>query len=439
MNHSRRTHVAVIGGGYAGMAAAVTLAQHGVKATVYEAGKILGGRARQVVHAQGATPLDNGQHLLLGAYRTTLALVSLVDPAVTKWLRQPLQLHTEAGLQLRAPHLPAPWNMLIALLGAQGIPASLRIAALGFMVRQRLRNYRLDRDMPLADLLAAQPRALIKLLWEPLCLAALNTPVAKASAQVFLNVLRDSLGRSRQDSDLILPTVDLSAFFPDAAAAYLRAHGGDVILQSRIRRIESSADGFRINEQSHSHVICAVAPHQVAGLTANYTELAAIKRQISTLRYQPITTIYLQYPPEVRLPRAMTGLANTLAQWVFDRGISHSQQGLLAVVISVTNTHDLPDQQALINRIAGELHLALGTPPIPLWHQIIAEKRATFSCDAGISRPDQRTPLAHFYLAGDYTLSDYPATLEAATQSGVKCATWILTEHITNHEKLSST
>ena len=438
MNSADSAHVAVIGGGYAGMAAAVTLARHGVKVTVYEAGKVLGGRARQVSHTSCPTPLDNGQHLLLGAYRTTLELARLVDPDATKWMRLPLQLHTESGLQLRAPKLPAPWNMLIAVLSARGISYRHRLTALKFMMQQRLRDYRLEQDLSLHELLSTQPRELTELLWEPLCLAALNTPPATASAQVFLNVLRDSLGRSRADSDLILPTVDLSAFFPDAAAAYLRNRGGELILQNRIRQIDRNGTGFAIHDQPYSHVVCAVAPQQAGELLTSFVELTEIRAQISRLRYQPITTVYLQYPPEVRLPRAMTGLTHTLAQWVFDRGISHRQHGMLAVVISVTNVGKLAERSTLIALIAKELQIHLGTPPQPLWHQIIVEKRATFSCEAGIQRPDQSTPVARFYLAGDYTQSDYPATLEAATQSGVKCATRILTGLIPNYEKLSS-
>ena len=421
-------HVAIIGGGYAGMAAAVTLAQHGVKVTVYEAGKVLGGRARQVAHPQSATPLDNGQHLLLGAYRTTLGLARLVAPNARLWLRQPLQLHTLAGLQLRAPRLPAPFNILLALLSAQGISVRHRLAALMFMLRQHLQGYQLSHDLPLAELLASQPPALTSLLWEPLCLAALNTPVASASAQVFLNVLRDSLSRNRKDSDLILPAVDLSTFFPAAAAAYVCARGGEILLRQRVKQIVANDAGYSVNTQSYSDIICAVAPHQVADLTSDFAALAVINQQIAKFHYQPITTIYLQYPPQVRLQRAMTGLADSLGQWVFDRGISHQQHGLLAVVISVTNTHSQFNQDALIARITLELQRAFAIPVEPLWRQIIVEKRATFSCDAGLARPPQRTPLAHFYLAGDYTASDYPATLEAATQSGVKCATWILTQ-----------
>lgn len=419
-------HVAIIGGGYAGMAAAVTLAQQGIKVTVYEAGKVLGGRARQLNHPQLVTPLDNGQHLLLGAYRTTLALIKLVNPGTNNLLRHPLILHTQNGLQLAAPRLPAPLNTLIALLTAHGIQLHHRFAAAAFMLNYQLRGFKLSRDIAVAELLSTQPVCLIKLLWEPLCLAALNTPIASASAQVFLNVLRDSLTRSRNDSDLILATVDLSTFFPQPAANYVRKHGGEVITQYRVKHITATSTGYNVDQYAHSHLICAVAPHQAPALLSNLPELASVVQQIDKFTYEPITTIYLQYPAQVRLPRAMTGLVNTLGQWVFDRGITHNQHGLLAVIISVTGIHSTMVHDELATLIAQELHQTFGTPLSPIWHQVIVEKRATFSCNSGISRPTQSTPLTNFYLAGDYTASDYPATLEAAAQSGVKCAHLIL-------------
>ena len=423
-------HVAVIGGGYAGMAAAVTLAQHRIKVTVYEAGKILGGRARQLSHPQLDTQLDNGQHLLLGAYQTTLALAQLVNPDAYTWLRLPLNLHTQGGLQLTAPKLPAPLNTLIALLTARGISAAHRLAAIRFMLKHRVRGFQLAQDCSVVQLLTTQPKPLITLLWEPLCLAALNTPIATASAQVFLNVLRDSLTRNKQDSDLIIPRVDLTALFPAPAADYVRQHGGKVTTQHRVKQIAMhTSGGYRVDQYLHSDVICAVAPHQAAALISNLPNLQSLNQQLTQLSYQPITTIYLQYPPHVHLGRAMTGLTGTMAQWIFDRGISHKQHGLLAVVVSTAGPHSMLDHDTLAKRIADELHQAFAIPPTAIWHQVIVEKRATFSCDTGLSRPDQRTPLANFYLAGDYTASDYPATLEAATQSGVKCAHLILATH----------
>lgn len=419
-------HVAVVGGGYAGMAAAVTLAQHGVKVAVFEASKTLGGRARRVI--LNDTLLDNGQHLLLGAYTETLRLVKLVAPADAAWLRCPLQLHTLGGLQLSAPYLPAPLNTLLALLGARGMSISERFGAIRFMLAQRRAHFQLRQDMPVAQLLArhAQPAALVDKLWAPLCIAALNTPVATASAQVFLNVLRDSLARRRSDSDLVFPARDLSALFPQPAADFVRTHGGAVTTRKTVEAITKTAAGFPVNGDNYTHLICAVAPHQATRLLAGLDELDQVRALINAFHYQPIATVYLQYPAQVMLTKPMLGLAGGLAQWVFDRGITHYQHGLLAVVISAEGHHRELAPEALAQQVDAELRSALGTLPAPHWHKVIVEKRATYSCDAGLHRPAQVTSLKNFYLAGDYTAGDYPATLEAATRSGVKCAQLIL-------------
>ncbi len=415
------------------MAAAVTLAQQNIPVTVYEAGKVLGGRARAVQLDALTIPVDNGQHLLLGAYQTTLDLATLVHQGSPPYLRLPLTLHTANGIQLHAPALPAPFNTLIALLRAHGLSRTERVAAIAFMLRHRLTRFRLKQDTSVAQLLAQQPGSLIKGFWEPLCLAALNTPIVTASAQIFLNVLRDSLTRSQHDSDLIIPNVDLSEFFPQAAANYISQHSGNIITSHRVKNIIRDQQGWTVDGQGHSHVICATAAYQVNALITNLPHIVPIP----DYHYEPIITVYLQYAENISLPRAMTGLVNTTTQWIFDRGITHQQYGLFAVVISASGTHDDMPHDELAQLIAAELHQHLHLPTYPLWHQVIAEKRATFACVTGIQRPSQRTSDPDFYLAGDYTASDYPATLEAATQSGVKCAHLII-ENLA-HEKLHST
>lgn len=426
-------HVAIIGGGYAGLAAAVTLAQHNIAATIYEAGNVLGGRARAVYFDGCTAPVDNGQHLLLGAYQTTLALAALVHQGNAPYLRLPLSLITANGIQLQAPALPAPLNTLIALLRASGMHHTERYAAIAFMLKHRLTGFRLKHDISVAQLLIKQPHTLITGFWEPLCLAALNTPIASASAQVFLNVLRDSLTRSQHDSDLIIPSVDLSGFFPHAAANYITQRAGRVITSHRVKNISREQHGWTIDGQLYSYVICATAAHQVNALIADLAHIPPIPQ----FHYEPIITVYLQYAADISLPRAMTGLSHTTAQWVFDRGLIHQQHGLLAVVISASGAHNDLSHDELALQVATELHHYLHTPAQPLWHQVIAEKRATFACVVNIQRPSQHTNDPRFFLAGDYTASDYPATLEAATQSGVKCAHLII-ENLA-HEKLSST
>jgi squalene-associated FAD-dependent desaturase len=427
--------VAIIGGGYAGMAAAVSLAQQNIPVTVFEAAKQLGGRARRV-DCHGLA-IDNGQHILLGAYRETLRLIDVVTPdaaAAKTLLKFPLELVIPGHFRLRTAALPAPLHLALGLLSAQGITLTERLAALRFMLKMRHRHFCLAADTSVAALLQqhGQSERLQRLLWEPLCVAALNTPMQSASAQVFLNVLRDSLDGSRTDSDMLLPAVDLSALFPNLAATYVRLRGGSVHTSRAVRTITTTSDGFRVGmddeETEFSHVVAAVAPQHLGRLTANIPAMAEVVSMLQNYSYQPIYSLYLQYPPQVRLSGPMLGLTDGLAQWVFDRGQTHNQPGLLAVVISAEGPHRTLPHDQLAERVQRELDCNIGPLPAPLWHQVIAEKRATFTCSPNLARPDQRTPLKGFYLAGDYTASPYPATLEAAVRSGVTCAEHILAD-----------
>jgi len=300
------------------------------------------------------------------------------------------------------------------------------------MLAMRRKQFMLTEDISVATLLHQhhQDGDLQRFLWEPLCIAALNTPITVASAQIFLNVLKDSLDGARAASDLIVPSIDLSELFPEHAAAYITRHGGTVITASGVDKIEPTPSGFKLfmhdQAQEFTHIVCATPPQRLAQLTSNMPELAESVRMVENFAYQPIYTVYLQYPPNTRLPQPMLGLTGGCAQWVFDRGQSHMTPGLLAVIISAEGDHQILEQNELAQRVHTELKSSFAFLPEPVWHKVIAEKRATFACSVNLQRPDQVTPLKHFYLAGDYTAGAYPATLEAAVQSGVKCANTIL-------------
>ena len=424
-------HVAIIGGGYAGMAAAVTLSERGVPVTVYEAGATLGGRARRV-EINGVT-LDNGLHILIGAYRETLRLIAQVQPSsANTLLRLPLDWYLHQHLHLRAPKLPAPLHLATALLTAKG--ASLREcwAAIRMMRALRSVNFRLPRDTTVRVLLRdhAQGPILTQHLWMPLCVSALNTPPDQASAQLFLNVLRDGLNADRAGSDLLISRVDLSALFPEPAADYVRARGGEVLTSRRVTGVDPTLSGFQVTAgaetRSYSHVICALPPQQVAAFLAGISALADTMAITQAMTYQPITSVYLQFDGRVKLPAPMTGLANGLSHWLFDREAICGQRGLIGAVISAEGPHQDLTQEVLGARVHEELSAHFGPLPPLQWQRVISEKRATFSATPGLRRPAQQTPLENFWLAGDYTASDYPATLEAAVRSGIVCAQGIL-------------
>ena len=420
-------NVAVIGGGYAGMAAAVELAADGIPVSVFESAKQLGGRARGV--AYNDTQLDNGQHLLLGCYYETLRLIERVGGDVERdFLRLPLQLDLHHHLELRAPRLPAPLHLLAALLNAKGLNCNERLKAARFMLSLRLSGFTLKKDITVAELLAQhrQDADLTHKLWEPLCIAALNTPIHKASAQVLLNVLRDALNRQRADSDMLLPRLDFTSLFPQRAAMFVENHGGKVHLACGIEAIVPQDGGFELHTaqdaQSFSHVICATSPTVAARLLAPLPALADTVRRIEALEQQPIYTVYLQYPETVCLPHPMIGLHRRVSQWLFDKGTIAGQDGLIVAVISAEGGHQALGQEELAQSVMQELREEFGITSAARWFKVIAEKRATFCCAPNLQRPAAQTALPGLLLAGDYTAGDYPATLEGAVQSGVRCA-----------------
>jgi squalene-associated FAD-dependent desaturase len=412
--------VAVVGGGWAGCAAALTLAEAGVAVTLYEASRTLGGRAR-AVELEGQ-PLDNGQHILLGAYEQTLQLIARLRPAATPdglW-RLPLSLNQPPDFRLACPRLPAPLHLLVGLLGASGLNWREKLAAARW-AHALLNNAETSDPLSVSQLTRSQPEKLNRLLWHPLCVSALNTPPEIASARVFRDVIRAAFGGRNHHSDLLLPRCDLTALFPAPAAARLSQLGGTVHLSSRITILEAAADGVTLNTRNastrYSHVILAVAPQHLAGLAAAVPELEPVLHEVSTYRYQPIATGYVQYDPSFQLARPLLALADGPAQYVFDRGQIYGQAGLLAFVASAAAnlSADWLDQaEAQLQRIA---------QPGPVrWRKSIVEKQATYACTPNMARPSVRTAHPRIFLAGDYTAGPYPATLESATLSGVQSA-----------------
>jgi squalene-associated FAD-dependent desaturase len=413
--------VAVVGGGWAGLAAAVTLAERGVPVTVFEASRSLGGRARRV--SIDGVDLDNGQHVLIGAYRETLRLMRKVgaDPDALL-MRFPLELRYADGFHLRAPQLPYPLNLVYALLRAKGLDLAHGLSALRFMASLRACGFRIEPDRSVARLLDdhRQSGTLRTHVWEPLCVSALNTPVDSASAQVFVNVLRDGLTGARAASDLLIARTDLGRLFPEPAAEYVKAHGGSISLGAPVRRIAHVPGGYRLNDaQLFSGVVIACGPHQAGPLLVQLPELGDALSRISAFSYEPIVTCYLQYPESVSLPVTMLGFSRGILQWVFDRGRLGGPKGLFAAVISASGAHEELPKEKLVARIEAELKAALGALPAPRWSQVITEKRATFSCSPALKRPGGNTPIPGLLLAGDYVASDYPGTLEAAVRSGI--------------------
>ncbi len=379
------------------MAAAVTLAEKNVPVTVFESGPVPGGRARRVV-SQG-TELDNGQHIFVGAYTELFRLRKAVGAPDSDLLRMPLELTYAHGFSMSTR-----LGIAAGLLAAHGIPLAEKMSAVRFMAFLKKHAFRLARDIPVRQLLEEhrQDGRIGHYLWEPLCVSALNTPVAVASSNAFLAALRDTLAGGAGMSDLVLPRVDLSRLFPEPAMKFVASRGGEVKLKSPVEDLKEL--------NSFKKIIVAVGPHQLRHLIPDAPEYT----------YQPIYTCYLQYAPDVKLKRPMLGMADGLVQWVFDRGALNGEHGRLACVISAQGDHQQMAQDEIAERCEGEIQKEFLIPGKPLWSRVIAEKRATITCAVGVKRPAIEGN--GFVLAGDYTDPEYPPTLEAAVRSGVKAA-----------------
>lgn len=429
--------VAVIGAGWAGCAAAVELTRRKHHVTVFEAARVPGGRAR-MVEIDGKT-LDNGQHILLGAYRETLRLMRRVgvDPRQAL-LRLPLQMRYPegaTGMDFIAARLPAPLHLLVALWRSRGLTRHDKLALLRFSSTARWMKWQLDDDCSVAELLQRydQTEPLVRLMWQPLCVAALNTPIERASAQVFLAVLRDSFGARRAASDMLIPRSNLSALLPQPALAYIRAHGGHQRIGGAVTNISATGTGWKLQVSGQPYgtddfdsVIVATGASAAARLLDKLADASAM----TALEYEPITTCYLQYAPHIRLTQPLFALESSAenqqyGQFVFDRGqLNPDHAGWLAVVVSAASAALELGHSALAAALAGQLSDALRQPALaaPRASYVISDKRATFSCRPALLRPGNLTTRKGLFLAGDYTAGDYPATLEGAVRSGIAAA-----------------
>ena len=428
--------IAIIGAGWAGMAAAMGAVQGGHHVTVFEAARSVGGRARSVAStdAQGAPlVLDNGQHILIGAYTESLRLMREVgiDPEAAL-LRLPLAMRFADGSGLQWPDLPPPWDALFGIARARGWLWRERLALLRVAHRWQRARFTCSPQASVADLCAALPPKLITEFIDPLCVAALNTPAHEASGQVFLRVLQDSLFSGRGGSNLLLPRVDLGEVFPEAAARWLRAQGAIVRTGVRVQALLAAPQGgWMVDGVPFDAVVLAASSTEAARIVSHSAQTAPFTMAVplcdwaacaQALRFEAITTVYAQgsaQPDGRTLSAPMLALrsrAEHPAQFVFDRGQLGGPAGLLAFVISTSQG----DRSALERQVRAQAQAELGMPDLQLL-QTVVEKRATFACTPGLQRPTSAIAPG-LWACGDYIAGPYPATLEGAVRSGVAAA-----------------
>lgn len=424
--------VAVVGAGWAGLSAAVHACQAGHAVSLFEASATPGGRARALELALpdgSRTTVDNGQHILIGAYQSTLALMRTVgvnpDSAL---LRLPLALRSPDGSGLALPRLPAPLDAVAGVLGARGWSWADRWSLLRATLAWQWRGFRCQPSDSVSDLCRGVRPRVMQTLLDPLCVSALNTPAHQASGQVFLRVLQDSLFGGAGASNLLLPRTDLGVLLPQAACRWLQAQGAQVQLGRRVQGLAPTPSGWEVEGSPFDAVILATSasnlPPALISIAQSATNSIATAighwhAQATQLAHEAIATVYTWAPGATPLPRPMLALpshAAQPAQFVFDRGQLGGPPGLWAFVVSAAQG----ERSALAAAV-----LAQGQQQLAPWlngqalHvlQTVVEKRATFACTPGLQRPPSAVAPG-LWACGDYVDGPYPATLEGAVRSG---------------------
>jgi len=406
--------VTIIGGGWAGLAAAVRATQNGFAVRLLEAAPQLGGRARRVVH-QGLA-LDNGQHILIGAYRDTLQLLHMVgvDTEATL-LRLPLNLKRVDGQGLSLPALPAPLNLLVGVCTARGWSWADKFSLLRQATGWQTQSFVCDASMTAAQLCKGLTPKVMQELIEPLCVSALNLPAEHASGQVFLTVLKDALWSGKGSSDMLLPKVDLGSLMPDAAHAWLTAHGAIVETHQRVDDL---------GPWLHHPVVLACPSWEAAKLTHGLAP--AWSAQAASLTHTAIATVYVRTTQQLSWRHAMVALPSrpdAPAQFAFDKGSLSDDpawQGVLALVVSASTD----ERDTITQQVMGQIRDQLAIHDARLITTVV-EKRATFACTPTLVRPAPQV-CAGIWACGDYVAGPYPATLEAAVRSGFAAADALL-------------
>lgn len=411
--------VRVVGAGLAGLAAALRLAEAGRAVVVHEASGHAGGRSRSYLDATLGCRIDNGNHLLIAGNTAAMAYLdaigardTLIGPAEPAFPF--LDLGTGERWVLRPNSGRIPWWI-----------ASPSRRVPGTVMRDYLKAIRLKSVRAGATVAAALPGdTLFRRLWQPLAVAALNTEVESGAALLLSRVIDESFGRGGAACRPLVPREGLSETLIDPALARLASLGATVRFGSRLRALEKAGsriaaldfDDGRVELAPGDAVVLAVTAPVAARLLPDLTVPDEF-RAILNAHYR------IAAPSDAPL---FVGLVGGTAEWVFRK------REVLSVTVSAADRLMDTGAEELARLLWRDVARAYGVPaePMPPW-QIVKERRATFAATPAqvARRPKARTAHENLVLAGDWTDTDLPATIEGAIRSGFSAAAALLSQN----------
>ena len=432
--------VAVVGGGLAGLAAACALAESGFRVTVFERRPYLGGRASSYEHPATGEIVDNCQHVLFGLCTNLLDFYKKIGiENKIQWFDE-MTFIEPGGRQslLRPASLPAPLQLMPSFLGFKFLDAPDKLALTWALTALLMRNPQ-DDGTSFYDWLRRhhQTHGAIERFWKPVLVSALSEDLDSISIPYAAQVVRESM-KSRQARAMGIPTVPLTQLY-DGARAYISARGGSVRLRAGVQALETYSAGPRItvadSEEQFDYAVLALPFDALAKLLPVAPESVYLRDQIAHFETAPITGVHFWFDRQISdLPHAV--LLDRTIQWMFHKSLLLSTRSKGAgnseipsyVELVVSSSKSLINQsrQEIIDLALAELREFFpdAREATLVKATVVKELNATFSPTPGIDRyrPATATPWSNIFLAGDWTATGWPATMESAVRSGYMAA-----------------
>ena len=423
--------VIVIGGGLSGLTAAAYLTNKKYKVTLLEASPKLGGRAYSFLDKETNTVLDNGQHILMGCYNFTLDFLSLIGATDNFDFQKRLEVKfVKEGFKvipLKSFSFFYPINLLIGLLRFEAISFSERISLLKVLIKLPFLSSDKFLKMNIKQWLETenQSQSVQDAFWRILAVGALNTSIEKASAKIFIDILKQIFLKGNKAATIVLPKYGLSESYCKSAEDYIVQNGGEIILSELVEKIVISEDMVTEIHSSEKvfldfdYLVSAVPAFSLIRILDDETNL-----QLPDFHYSPILNIHIWLNKNI-IPDGFFGLINSPLHWVFNKG-SH-----LNIVISDADELVNKSDEDLIQMVKAEMKkFFLIDPELITGHKIIKEKRATFIPSNEIidKRPAQETQIKNLIIAGDWVDTGLPSTIESAVKSGRVAADLIISK-----------
>lgn len=445
--------VVVIGGGFAGLSAAVGLSAQGLRVTVLEQKPAPGGRAYSFIDSETGDSVDNGQHVLMGCYAETLRFLDRIGATGD------LVFHSNLAIQmrerngrsgtLRTARLPGPLHMTAALMRYSLLTPPERTSALVAGLRM-LRMHRFDRaglgSMTVAqvmDRLGQGDRAR-QCLWYPLAIATLNEDPRIASAALLAEVLKRAFFSRRSDSAFVYAKIGLSDLYCSGSIRCIETAGGAVETRALVEALELGADGsitgVRLRDgrrRPAAQVIAAVPPGHLQRILPGTVGADPFFARLGEIDSSPIICAHAWFDRDIT-DAAFVGFIGTATQWLFNKRRIFAEHGeggggyLSFVISGARNLVELGNEE-LVDLITGDLKTMIpGASAARLMKALVLkEKQATMSpsprCDK--LRPPCATPIPNLFLAGDWIQTGLPATIESAVVSGHAAAEALAIRH----------